>query len=427
MPSICFYFQVHQPSRLRNYTYFDIGHSDDYEDEAANREILNKVATKCYLPANRVLLALLREHKGAFRISYSISGVALDQFERYNPAVLDSFRRLADTGCVEFLDETYYHSLSFLYSRPEFREQVQRHRDRIKTLFGQTPTAFRNTELIYSNDLAQEIEQLGYTTILAEGADRVLGWRSPNFVYQPTGCHKLRLLLKNYRLSDDIAFRFSNRDWPEYPLTANKFAKWVHQINAAGEVVNLFMDFETFGEHQWQETGIFEFLKMIPGTILSHPDFRFQTPSEAAAHYTPVAPIDVPQYVSWADVERDLTAWIGNDMQNDAIRSIYELEKQVRAHNDPKLLHTWRQLQTSDHFYYMCTKWFADGDVHKYFNPYASPYDAYINYMNVLTDFARRLEAGIPQPKLAAKAGTAKPTKRAAPARKRATRTRITK
>ena len=393
MPSICFYFQVHQPFRLRNYTYFDIGHSHDYEDETANREILNKVATKCYLPANRVLLGLLREHKGAFQISYSISGVALDQFERYNPAVLDSFRRLADTGCVEFLDETYYHSLSFLYSRPEFREQVRHHRDRIKTLFGQTPTAFRNTELIYSNELAREVEDLGYTTILAEGADRVLGWRSPNFVYQPAGCLKLRLLLKNYRLSDDIAFRFSNREWPEYPLTADKFAKWVHQINAAGEVVNLFMDFETFGEHQWQETGIFEFLKMIPGTILAHPDFGFLTPSEAAAHYTPVAQVDVPQYVSWADVERDLTAWIGNDMQDDAIRSVYDLEKAVRARNDPELLHAWRQLQTSDHFYYMCTKWFADGDVHKYFNPYESPYDAYINYMNILDNVRARISA----------------------------------
>lgn len=393
MPSICFYFQVHQPFRLRNYSYFDIGETHDYEDESANREILEKVARKCYLPANKILLGLLREHKGAFRIAYSISGVALDQFERYNPDVLDSFKRLADTGCVEFLDETYYHSLAFLYSRTEFREQVRKHRDRVRALFGQTPTAFRNTELIYSNELAQEVERLGYTAILAEGADRILGWRSPNFVYQPAGCLKLRLLLKNYRLSDDIAFRFSNREWSEYPLTAEKFATWVHQINAAGEVVNLFMDYETFGEHQWHDTGIFDFLKIIPATILTHPDFRFQTPTEAARQYTPVAQLDVPQYVSWADVERDLTAWLGNDMQNDAIRTVYDLEKRVRGLKDPKLLHAWRQLQTSDHFYYMCTKWFADGDVHKYFNPYPSPYDAYINFMNVITDFARRIEA----------------------------------
>jgi len=393
MPSICFYFQVHQPSRLRNYTYFDIGHSRDYEDETANREILNKVATKCYLPANRVLLALLKEHKGAFRISYSISGVALDQFERYNPAVLDSFKRLADTECVEFLDETYYHSLSFLYSRPEFREQVSHHRERIKTLFGQTPTAFRNTELIYSNDLAQEIERLGYTTILAEGADRVLGWRSPNFVYQPVGCTKLRLLLRNYRLSDDIAFRFSNRAWPDYPLTAEKFARWVHQINAAGELVNLFLDYETFGEHQWEDSGIFNFLKLIPHTVLGHPDFRFQTPTEAARQYPPFADLDVPQFVSWADVERDVSAWLGNDLQGDAIRALYDLEKKVRRSKDRELLHVWRQLQTSDHFYYMCTKWFADGNVHKYFSPYSSPYDAYINYMNVVTDFSNRLDS----------------------------------
>jgi alpha-amylase len=393
MPSICFYFQVHQPFRLRNYTYFDIGHSRDYEDESSNRAILNKVAAKCYLPANQVLLKLLSEHKGAFRIAYSISGMALDQFEHYNPAVLDSFKRMADTGCVEFIDETYYHSLAFLYSPAEFRQQVQLHRERIQALFGQTPTTFRNTELIYNNDLALEIERMGYKTILAEGADRVLGWRSPNFVYQPAGCRTLRLLLKNYRLSDDIAFRFSNRAWPEYPLTADKFARWVHQMNNAGDVVNLFMDFETFGEHQWQDTGIFEFLKMIPETILAHPDFRFQTPAEAARQYTPAASLDVPQYVSWADVERDLTAWIGNDLQHDAIRGIYDLEKRVRAVRDPKLLHIWRQLQTSDHFYYMCTKWFADGDVHKYFNPYPSPYDAYITYMNVLSDFSRRLDA----------------------------------
>ncbi len=413
MPSICFYFQVHQPFRLRNYTYFDIGNSHDYEDETSNRAILNKVAAKCYLPANQVLLKLLHEHKGAFRIAYSLSGMALDQFERYHPEVLDSFKRMADTGCVEFIDETYYHSLAFLYSRTEFRDQVQLHRRRIQALFGQTPTTFRNTELIYNNDLAKEVEQLGYETILAEGADRVLGWRSPNFVYQPAGCLKLRLLLKNYRLSDDIAFRFSNRDWPEYPLTAEKFAQWVHQINAAGEVVNLFMDFETFGEHQWQDTGIFEFLKLIPRTILSHPDFRFQTPAEAARQYAPVAPLDVPQFVSWADVERDLTAWIGNDLQHDAIRTLYDLEKRVRAVKDPKVLHAWRQLQTSDHFYYMCTKWFADGDVHKYFNPYPSPYDAYINYMNVLSDFSRRLDAIDEHPGAAPKRA-AKPAARAA-------------
>ncbi len=392
MPSLCFYFQVHQPFRLRRYSFFDIGRSHAYEDEEKNRDILNKVATKCYLPANALLLELAREFRGEFRFSFSISGVALDQFEKYNPAVLDSFRRLADTGCVEFLNETYYHSLAFLHSPAEFKQQVLQHRQRVKALFGHTARTFRNTELIYNNDVARAVEAMGYQAILAEGADHILGWRSPNYVYQPAGCTRIKCLLKNYRLSDDIAFRFSNREWSEYPLTAEKFAAWIHQINAAGETINLFMDYETFGEHQWSETGIFDFLRVIPREVLKHPDFRFQTPAEVASSYAPVAQIDVPHFVSWADVERDLTAWLGNNMQNDAAAALYKMERAVKRRRDPELLRTWRLLQTSDHFYYMCTKWFADGDVHKYFNPYASPYDAYITYMNVLADFANRVE-----------------------------------
>jgi alpha-amylase len=391
MPSICFYFQIHQPYRLRHFTFFDIGQLHHYEDDENNREILNKVAEKCYLPANEVLLGLLREYRGAFRIAYSISGVALDQFEQFNPAVLDSFKRLAETGCVEFLNETYHHSLAFNFSVAEFREQVALHRKRIFDLFGQHATAFRNTELIYNNALAREVDRMGYKVILTEGADRILGTRSPNLVYRPEGCDTLRLLLKNYRLSDDIAFRFSSREWPEYPLTAAKFARWVHRLEDTGDVVNLFMDFETFGEHQWEETGIFDFLKLIPRHMLAHPDFRFQTPTEAALQAVPASTLSVPQFVSWADVERDLTAWLGNDMQNDAIRTLYDLEPKVRARGRPDLLATWRRLQTSDHFYYMCTKWFADGDVHKYFNPYSSPYDAYINYMNIITDFSEQV------------------------------------
>jgi alpha-amylase len=393
MASICFYFQVHQPCRLRHYTFFDIGGDHHYEDDAQNGEILNKVAEKCYLPANAILLDLLKQYRGDFRIAFSISGTALDQFEQFNPAVLDSFKRLADTGCVEFLNETYHHSLAFIFSVPEFREQVELHRQRIFKLFGQKATTFRNTELIYSDAIAHEVESLGYTAILAEGADRILGWRTPNAVYRPEGCRNLRLLLKNYRLSDDIAFRFSSREWPEYPLAAAKFARWVHQLDNAGEAINLFMDFETFGEHQWEESGIFDFLKMIPECILADPKFCFRTPAEVALAAPPVPSLSVPQFVSWADVERDLTAWMGNDMQNDALRSVYELEGRVRARNRKDLFKTWRRLQTSDHFYYMCTKWFADGDVHKYFNPYSSPYDAYINYMNVLTDFSEQVES----------------------------------
>jgi alpha-amylase len=377
---------------LRHYTFFDIGQTHHYEDDALNGEILNKVAEKCYLPANAVLLDLLQKYKGDFRVAFSISGVALDQFEQFNPAVLHSFKRLADTGCVEFLNETYHHSLSFVFSVPEFRRQVELHHQRILELFGQNATTFRNTELIYSNAIAHEVEALGYKAILAEGADRVLGKRSPNHVYRPAGCETLRLLLKNYRLSDDIAFRFSSKDWPEYPLTARKFARWLHHLDNAGETVNLFMDYETFGEHQWADSGIFDFLKMVPECILSDPHFQFQTPADVAAKATPVSSLSVPHFMSWADVERDLTAWVGNDMQNDALRSVYELESQVLATDREDLLKTWRRLQTSDHFYYMCTKWLADGDVHKYFNPYSSPYDAYINYMNVLTDFIESVE-----------------------------------
>lgn len=391
MVSVCMYFQVHQPNRLRRYSFFDIGRNHFYEDDDKNCGILRKVASKCYLPTNQIMLDLIRKHAGRFRISYSLSGTAIDQFKKFSPETLDSFKRLVDTGCVEILSETYNHSLSFLYSRTEFHRQVELHRELVRREFGVKPTAFRNTELIYNNDVAAEVERMGYRAILAEGADRVLGWRSPNFVYQPEPCSKLRLLLKNYRLSDDVAFRFSNRGWPEWPLTAEKFASWVHQVNGNGETVNLFMDYETFGEHQWADTGIFEFLAAMPDAIFSHPDFAFHTPSEVVAGASPMAKLDVPDFVSWADVERDLTAWRGNPMQEDALEAVYGLERRVLENGNPDLERVWRALQTSDHFYYMCTKWFADGDVHKYFNPYPSPYDAYINYQNVLGDFETTL------------------------------------
>jgi len=395
MPSVCLYFQVHQPYRLRHYSFFDVGRYHTYEDSEKNRQILNKVAEKCYLPANAMMLDLIKKYQGKFRIAFSMSGVVLDQLEEYRMDVLDSFKRLAETGCVEFLCETSCHSLAFLFSRREFREQVALHKKRVSSLFGQTPVTFRYTELIYNNELAKIIEKMGYKVIFAEGADKIMGWRSPNFVYQPAGCMKIKLLLRNYRLSDDISFRFSNPEWTEYPLQADKFAQWVHSINVAGEVINLFMDYETFGEHQWEETGIFKFFQVLPREILKHPDFRFQTPAEVARDYDPVAQLNVPDFISWADVERDLTAWLGNSMQNDALHSLYKMERKVRQSKDERLLKTWRRLQTSDHFYYMCTKWFADGDVHKYFNPYGSPYDAYINYMNILDDFSRSLSGKV--------------------------------
>ncbi len=416
MSAICFYFQVHQPYRLRHYTFFDIGQSPFYEDEDANCGILLKVARKCYLPMNALLLKLIKRHEGRFKVSFSISGTALDQFEAYAPEVIQSYRELMATGCVEMLSETYTHSLSFLYSPEEFRAQVRQHDDRIEELFGVRPVVFRNTELIYNNALARAVEDMGYKAILAEGADHVLGWRSPNFLYRPAGCDKLKLLLKNYSLSDDIAFRFSNHQWPEFPLTADKFTNWAQAAVASGNIINLFMDYETFGEHQWETTGIFQFMEALPDYILRLPGFGFVTPSEAADRYDPVADLDVHNFMSWADAERDLTAWLGNDMQHDAIEAVYRLEPKIRQLNNPGMLRTWQRLQTSDHFYYMCTKWFADGDVHSYFNPYGTPYDAYINYMNVLADFSLRLDAALGADRPAAAAPAPSPAPAAAPA-----------
>ena len=389
MASVVFYFQVHQPFRLRRYSIFD--NDTNYFDDFKNEQVCKKVANKCYLPANRVMLDLIRMHEGRFRISYSLTGTVIEQFRRFAPAVLDSFVELAKTGCVEFISETYYHSLSFLYSRNEFIEQTQMHRKLMEDLFGQTPRVFRNTELTYNNDVARVVEDMGFDAVLTEGADYVLGYRSPTFVYNPPNCPNLRMLMKNYRLSDDMAFRFSNRGWSEWPLTAEKFAGWVNQINGNGYICNLFMDYETFGEHQWEDTGIFQFLHAMPGEVLKSPDNAFLTVSQAVDRYPPSGEVDVPNMISWADTERDLSAWLGNAMQANALHESYRLEEDIKAKGDPVLLDDWRKLQTSDHFYYMCTKYFSDGDVHKYFNPYESPYDSYINYMNILDNLRSRL------------------------------------
>ena len=388
MASVCFYFQVHQPFRIRRYSIFD--HDSNYFDENNNSQICRKVAQKCYLPANRLLLDLINRYDGRFKISYSLTGCILDQLEMYAPEVISTFHALARTGCVEFLAETYHHSLAFLYSREEFTQQVTRHARKIEELFGQKPRVFRNTELIYNNDLADCVHEMGFDAILCEGADHILGYRSPNFVYSPPSENGIKLLLKNYRLSDDIAFRFSNRDWPEWPLTAPKFADWISAVNGNGYTVNLFMDYETLGEHQWEDTGIFEFLAHLPEEVLRHPDNDFKTPSEVIDTYEPVGVVNVPYMISWADTERDLSAWLGNAMQSSALHEIYQLESKVKASSDETILEDWRRLQTSDHFYYMCTKWFSDGDVHKYFNPYDSPYDSYINFMNVMDNLRSR-------------------------------------
>jgi alpha-amylase len=392
MVSVCFYFQVHQPYRLKKYSIFEIGHHGSYFDEAKNREILQKVSNKCYLPANQAVLDLIHETDGRFKVAYSLTGLVLDQFVEYAPEVLESFQRLVDTGCVELLDETYHHSLAALYSEDEFRDQVKMHRQKIKELFGYRPKVFRNTELVYNNRIAYLAEKMGYKGVLAEGADHIMGWRSPNFIYYATMGEKIRLLLKNYRLSDDIAFRFSQKGWEGWPLTADKFASWVSAVNGNGNVVNLFMDYETFGEHQWEDTGIFNFLRHLPKEVLKHPDNNFMTPSEAIDAYEPVGVVDIRDVISWADVERDLSAWLGNPMQKTSISKLYTLEQEVKKSHDPQLIEDWRRLQTTDHFYYMCTKWFNDGDVHKYFNAYDRPHDSFIAFNNVLTDFSIRLK-----------------------------------
>lgn len=395
MSAVCFYFQLHQPLRLKKYRVFDIGNDPEYFNDSSdsnqnNLKILHKVATKCYLPTTKLLLKLLKDQP-KFKISFSLSGILLEQLEEHEPEVISLFKELIKTKRVEILSETYYHSLSFLYSREEFRSQVKLHSQKIKKLFNYTPKTFRNTELIYNDDLAREVELLGYKAILAEGADHVLGWRSPNFLYSPPKS-KIKLLLKNYRLSDDIAFRFSEKTWVEHPLTAPKFASWVNAVNGGGDIVNLFMDYETFGEHQWEDTGIFQFLEALPAEILKHPDNSFVTPNEAADKFPAISELSVPNFMSWADVERDLSAWLGNSMQNDAIKHLYDLESPVLSTMNPELITNWRRLQTSDHFYYMCTKWFADGDVHKYFNPHGSPYEAFISFMNALQDLKIRTQ-----------------------------------
>ena len=385
MVAVCFYFQVHQPYRLRrDFSFFSIGSDDTFEDEARNREICLKVAEKCYRPANALMLHLIEKYQGKFRVSYSISGVALEQFEKYAPDVILSFQKLAATGCVEFIGETYYHSLAYLYSVNEFKHQVEMHSQKIERLFGKRPVTFRNTELITNNDLAKTVEEMGFKTLLAEGADRVLHWRSPDYVYSPKGCKTLRLLLKNYRLSDDIAFRFSNQGWSEWPLTADKFARWVHQVPGNGYTVNLFMDYETFGEHQWESTGIFRFLEFLPEHLLKHPAVSFMTPQEVSQSFQPCGEIDFPNFVSWADTERDTSAWLGNPLQDSSIQTLYAMENDVLRTDNSEIISLWRKLQTSDHFYYMCIKWFQDGDVHKYFSPYYSPYDAFLFFSNAL-------------------------------------------
>jgi alpha-amylase len=388
-PELCLYCQVHQPYRVRRYRVFDVGTGADYFDDARNREILRRVADKCYLPATRLLTDAVARSEGRFKLALSLSGTLLEQLAAWAPDALEAFQRLVATGGVEILGETYYHSLAALTDPEEFGTQVALHRDTVIRLFGRQPTVFRNTELIYDDAIAPQVQRMGYTGMLVEGAERALGWRSANHVYEAASAPGLRLLPRNYRLSDDVGFRFSNREWDGWPLTADRWASWV--AGSGGRSTHIFLDYETFGEHQWAETGIFEFLRHLPAE-LDRRGIRCVHPSELAAR-APVGTLSFPTPTSWADVERDTSAWLGNRMQRAAHERLYRLGREIRAGGDAHRLDAWRRLTTSDHCYYMCTKWFADGDVHKYFNPYESPYDAFVAFMNVLTDLERALPA----------------------------------
>ncbi|MGH7196474.1 MAG: glycoside hydrolase family 57 protein [Candidatus Saccharimonadales bacterium] len=394
--AICLYLHVHQPFRLRHYSVFDAGVNSnywfetDYESGTNNERIIHKVADKSYRPANKLFKNLLDRHPD-FRLSLSITGTVIEQLEMWAPDVLEDFKELVSTGRVEIVGETFHHSLAFFYSRDEFEKQVKMHRKKVKEVFGVTPKVFRNTEFCYNNDVAYWADKAGYKGILAEGWDPILAWRSPNYVYRPAYTENIRLLMKNYPLSDDIAFRFSDRDWPEWPLTAEKYAHWLNELPKDQPVINLFMDYETFGEHQWTDSGIFSFLEHLTKEFLQQEGNTFMTVSEAIDAFDPVDTVDTPYTVTWADAERDLTAWLGNAMQGQAIQELYKLERDILATGDLQLMEDWRRLQTSDHFYYMCIKWFTDGDVHAYFSPYDSPYEAFMYFCNALRDLKLRL------------------------------------
>jgi alpha-amylase len=390
---IMLYLHVHQPNRVSPYSAFDIGMRHDYfrdVESVSNEKVFRKVAEKSYLPTNRMLLELLQQQPH-FALSLSITGTFLEQCERWGADVLRSFQELVATGRVEIVAETYHHSLAFFYSRFEFEKQVLMHREKIQALFGVTPRVFRNTELAYNNQLGEWADEAGYAGVIAEGWDEFLGWRSPNYIYKAVGTRRLKLLLKNYRLSDDIAFRFSNQGWPEWPLTSEKYLSWLEAIEDQEQLINLCMDYETFGEHQWREHGIFDFMETWIPAWLKDDDHRFVTASEAVASQEPADEVSVERTVTWADTERDLSAWLGNSMQQEALRHLYDLEEDILRSHDHELIDDWRNLQTSDHVYYMCTKWFTDGDVHAYFSPYQSPYDAFIYFMNAVRDLRFRL------------------------------------
>lgn len=386
------YFEVHQPVRLNKFSVFNIGSSRDdknYFNMELNKQIFEKVAGKCYLPTNNLLIDLIKEFNGKFKVSFSLTGTFVEYCENFAPEVIDSFKELFATGSADFIEETYFHSLSGLYDElDEFEDQIKMHHRLMKRLFNYKPTVFRNTEAIYDNRVAKKVADMGYKGMITEGTEKILGWRSPNFLYKPINCD-LKVLLRNYTLSDDVGFRFSARQWVGYPLTADKYASWMS--NCQGDLINLFMDYETFGEHHWTETGIFDFLSHFPGEVFNHGHLDFVTVSEAIQRYQTVGEIDVPWAISWADADRDVSTWLGNDMQVACFNELKNIGRKLRDNGDEELLQVWRKLQTSDHLYYVSTKGLEDGDVHAYFSHYDGPYEGFINYMNILQDFKQKI------------------------------------
>ena len=395
MKAICFYFQIHQPFRLKTYRFFNIGNDHYYYDDFANDEIITRIAHRSYLPANQMLLDMINSSNKEFKVAFSISGTALEQLEQYVPEFIESMKELAATGCVEFLSETYAHSLASLKEPEEFVEQVKAHDEKIYQLFGQHPTVFRNTELIYSDDIASMVARTRRSSVITDGAKHILGWKSPNYVYNSASAPNLKLLLKNSKMSDDISFRFSNSEWDAYPLTADKYMDWIANLPQEEQIINLFMNYETFGELQSRETGIFEFMKALP-RFAAERGITFWTPSETVAKLKPVGELAVPFPISWADEARDTSAWLGNDLQNEAFNKLYSVAERVHLCSDRRLKQDWNYLQSSDHFFYMSTKHMNDGAVHSHYSPYESPFQAFMNYMNVLSDFIVRVEEQYP-------------------------------
>lgn len=395
MKSVCFYFKIHQPFRLKRYRFFDIGNDHYYYDDFANDEIVTRVAQLSYIPMCETLLKMINDNNKEFKCSICISGTAIEQLQLYVPECIDLLKKLADTGCVEFTSGTYSHSLAAMEDTEEFIHEVKEHDDLIKRLFGIRPKVFANTELIYDDEIASVVASMGFKTILTEGAKHILGWKSPNYVYSPVSAPNMKLLFTNRKLEEDITRNFNNTTWDEYPLTADKYVDWIASLPEGEQIINLYMSMDTFGSFHTQETGIFDFMKALP-RFGKEKGVKFTIPSEAVAKLKPVDIISVPSPISDIDEARDVSAWKGNELQNEALNKLYGVAERVNLCQDRRLKQDWKYLQSSDHFFYMSTKNLADGASHAAFSPYDSPFSAFTNYMNVLADFLVRVEEQYP-------------------------------